>query len=256
MWPYYGISPLAVLLAWLRASEIALDWPQFKGRTVIPTHVSRISIALAFKALKLSPGDEVLVPSFNCGSEIDPLLWCGAKAVFYRVDDRLQIDPEDIQARVTAKTRVVYITHFFGWPHKIAELAKWCKERNILLIEDCALSLFSEGPEGPLGCIGDAAIHCFWKSLPVPDGGALVLPENTSAPDAIMRPPEFGAVYGKTKPFIKSWTRQSGKKYLGFLYQGLKKQFGEKESGIPVQPPKKKKLPSRICCPFIISMKK
>jgi dTDP-4-amino-4,6-dideoxygalactose transaminase len=186
---------------------------------VVLTHLSRIGIALAYRFLQLSPSDELLVPSYNCGSEIDPLLWCGAKPLYYRVDSQARIDLEDIQKRLSPKTRAVYVTHYFGWPQRLTELASWCKERELLLIEDCALALFSRGPEGPVGCIGDAAIHCFWKTLPLPNGGALVLPKREGEMAAGMKSPAFNSILHKVKPFVRNWLRHRGKEHLRPLYE-------------------------------------
>ena len=117
----------------------------------------------------------MLVPAYNCGAEVDPFLWSGAQTILYRVDCNLKIDIEDIYRRVTDVTRLIYISHFFGWLQDISALVEWCKKRNIYVVEDYALSLFAEDSSGSAGPIGDAAIFSFVKSLPTPDGGALVV---------------------------------------------------------------------------------
>lgn len=235
----YEYSPFDIISSWLHGRRFDLDWPQFKDRSIIYTHRSRISILLAYRLLRLSPGDEVLIPSYNCGSEIDPLLFCGAKVVLYRVDSCAKIDFEDIRSRITSKTRALYVTHYFGWPQKLGEIAMWCRERNIFLIEDCALSLFSKGPEGPVGCMGDAAIHCFWKTLPVPDGGALALQHVNLEIDRTLRSPDFRAIFRKMHPFLMRWLRNTGEKYLGSFYSLLRKLYKstnkEYAGRVPVQ---------------------
>jgi dTDP-4-amino-4,6-dideoxygalactose transaminase len=89
----------------------------------------------------------------------------------YRVDGHAQIDMADLLRRITPRTRLVYVTHYFGRPAEMRELIAFCRERNIKLLEDCALSLFSDAT----GQSGDAAIFSFRKSLPACAGGALVL---------------------------------------------------------------------------------
>ena len=164
-------------------------WPQFANRQTIFTHQGRDAIALICKHWGLGPEDEVLVPAYNCGSEVDPLLWCVCRVVLYRVDSKTNIDPADIRNRITNRTKLLYVTHYFGWPQDIEELAQYCRSRNILVLEDCALSLFSSGPKGPIGRVGDAAVFSFPKTLPVPDGGALVLPDAERAFDPVLKPP-------------------------------------------------------------------
>lgn len=233
MWPYYLFNPFKMLLAWFRGKNFKINWPHFKGRRVIPLHLSRIGIALAYRILGLSVGDEVLVPSYNCGSEIDPLLCCGANTVFYRVDSDTMIDSEDIKSRVSPKTRAILVIHYFGWPQKLEELATWCQDRGIFLIEDCALSLFSEGPEGPIGSVGDAGVHCFWKTLPIPDGGALSLPKNNRKTIEKMRSPSWGSILERTVPFVKSWLRNQAEMYLGSVFLKLMNSYRSRRREIP-----------------------
>ena len=222
MWPNYWYSPYKILSAYLKGKDKIIEWPYFKNRRLIHTHFSRVSIFLACKHLNLSSGDEVLAPSYNCGSEIDPLLFCGAKVVLYRVKEDTNIDIEDILSRISSSTKAIYVIHYFGWPQELTELVKICKERGILLIEDCALSLFSKDDHGPIGCAGDAAIHCFWKTLPVPDGGALSLPDETLKAVEKLKAPRLSSVVQTTSPFIKSWLRGRGRKYLGHFYKDLR----------------------------------
>lgn len=172
-----GCGPLGALLAWYRGGRGLPVWEQFSGRWSIGTHLGRVGIAWLPSVWDLRPGDEVLVPAYNCGSELDPLIHAGLTVVLYRVDRHACIDIQDLQRRAGVRTRAVYVTHYFGWAQDLSTLRAWCRERGLFLIEDCALSLFSAGPRGPLGVEGDAAIFSLRKSLPVPDGGILTLRE-------------------------------------------------------------------------------
>jgi len=75
-------------------------------------HKTRIGIRHACNLMRLRPGDEVLAPSYYCGSEIDPLIKAGATVTMYRVDRACSIDIDDIRRRINKKTRAVYVTHF------------------------------------------------------------------------------------------------------------------------------------------------
>lgn len=151
------------------------DWPQLKGACIVPFYQGRVALSFLCKVWQLTVEDEILLPAYNCGSEVDPFVAHGSKVIFYRVDGQARIDLQDIKNRCTSKTRVVYITHYFGWPQEIGELYRWCRERGIYVVEDCALSLFSSSDEGYLGTLADASIFSFRKFLSVPDGAALVL---------------------------------------------------------------------------------
>lgn len=150
-------------------------WEQLKGRTILPTFLGRVAIQLLCEIWQLKDGDEILMPAYNCGTEIDPFLLYGCKVVFYRVDKRARIDIKDIMRRRTPRTKVVYVTHYFGWPQDLRELIQWCSQENLRIVEDCALALFSSGSYGPLGLQGDAAIFSLGKFLPLPAAGLLTL---------------------------------------------------------------------------------
>ena len=202
----------------LHSNSISPDWFQFRDRDVIFTHQGRSAIALFCQLLHIGPGDEVIVPAYNCGTEIDPFIWAGAKVVFYRVDSKAIIDMEDAIRRVTPSTRVIYVTHYFGWPQEISELAEWCKKRGLYLLEDCALSLFSKGPNNSIGRIGDAAIYSFPKSLPVPDGGALLLIKKIWEEAKNLRPSRRPDIFLKALPLLKKWFMHKSKSWQHFKY--------------------------------------
>ncbi len=159
----------------VRGAEGSPRWPQLpQGRTLL-THQGRGAIAAACGELGLGAGDEILVPAYNCGTEVDALLAAGAVVVLYRVDDQGGIDVEDLRRRMTSRTRAVYVIHYFGWPQDLTRVRTLCIGAGLPLVEDCALALYSERDGVPVGHGADAAIFSFPKTLPVPDGGALVL---------------------------------------------------------------------------------
>jgi perosamine synthetase len=151
-----------------------ISW--FGNRKVVYFHKGRVAIRYACELMGIGAGDTILAPSYNCGSEIEPLYKSGAEVSLYRIDEAGQIDISDLQKRINAKTRLVYVTHFFGFPHDLTQIKKICEENGIFLLEDCALSLLSNDPDGNIiGSIGDISVFSFTKTLPVPDGGALVI---------------------------------------------------------------------------------
>src|SRR5207245_6549749 len=74
----------------------------------------------------------------------------------------------------TCALPILYLIHYVGFPGPVQELSVACRARRLLLIEDCAQALLSNCAERPLGSFGDVAIFSIRKTLPVPDGGALV----------------------------------------------------------------------------------
>lgn len=172
-------------------------------RILFYTHKGRCGLGRLCKIWKVKSGDEILVPAYNCGTEIDPFIHHGLSVIFYRVDRQANIDFEDLLQRVTSNTRAIYVTHYFGWPQDITALSMYCKKNNIYLVEDCALSLFSNPTGSSLGLSGNAAIYSFPKTLPVPDGGALTLLSDNHSKESFTLPPLTRKIIRGMLPFIK-----------------------------------------------------
>jgi dTDP-4-amino-4,6-dideoxygalactose transaminase len=197
-----GRSPAQLVADWLRGGD-APEFPQWVDRSVVFTQSGRTAILLAARLWGIGENDEVLVPSYNCGSEISPLIATGARALMYRVDGDASIDLRDLLRRITPRTRIVQVTHYFGYPEEIGELAEICRERNIKLLEDCALSLFSDA----LGRTGDAAIFSLRKSLPACDGGVLSLRDPNTAANGLTRGPALIASAQGALSLVKKWSQ-------------------------------------------------
>jgi perosamine synthetase len=157
----------------------------FDGARVLFYYLARNAIWHGADSLGLRPGDEVLMPAYHHGVELQSLLAKGMKLRYYRVDRLMQADLADMRRLLTPGTRALYVIHYLGFPQPIQEIRAMADGAGIPLIEDCALSLWSRVPAGPLGSFGDIGIFCLYKSLPVPHGGTLSL----NRPDLPM-PPE------------------------------------------------------------------
>lgn len=190
-----------------RRNALQENWPQFKERDVVLTYQGRTAVNLVCRLLHLDVNEEILLPSYNCGTEVDAIIETGAKVIMYRVDEQCHIDLDDIIRRTTNRTRIIYVIHYFGWPQDISELARWCLKKGIILFEDCALSLFSFGKDAYTGMQGDVAIFSFSKSLPVPDGGALTIRSGVKCePKKIyMKPPSIKVSMVNMLRIFKRW---------------------------------------------------
>jgi perosamine synthetase len=166
-----GLSPRMLLRP--RAKRGVLPFP-FSDSRARYFHLGRNGIYALAQHWKLE-GREVLFPAYFHGVELEALLHAGVRPRFYRVRPRMRVETSDIVSRIGPDTRAIYLIHYLGFPGPAAELAQVARERGLLLIEDCALSLLSRAGDRPLGSWGDAAIFCLYKTLPVPNGGVVVL---------------------------------------------------------------------------------
>ena len=185
------------------ASRAASVLPFDPGHVLL-VYRGRAAVWWAAKLLGLGEGDEVLVPAYHCGSEVDPLVRFGLSVRTYDVGLDLSAGIQSVAVAATKRTRAVYVIHHFGIARPLRALARWCHERSLLLIEDCALALFAQSEDGSVGSAGDASIYSFRKTLPVPDGGALVLRDAQKIKDvSLAQPParrvcfELGKLFGR-----------------------------------------------------------
>ena len=165
----------------LRTSDI-LKRPDFKKlqlllnmRDLVPTYSGTTALSLAARSLKKLDRTHILVPSFNCGHEIEPFLRENFKIDMYRINRYGIIDFDHLASQLTGRQQVVLVTHFFGFPQHIEEISQFCRKKNVYVLEDCAHSFLSTIAGKPLGSWGDLSIYSYRKSLPSPDGGGLMI---------------------------------------------------------------------------------
>ena len=134
------------------------------------------------------PGRKVLVPAYHHGVELETLLAAGVTPVFFRVDAQMRADFEDARAR-SAGVSALYVIHYAGFPQDMQAARQLATELGVPLIEDCALSLLSRDGEKPLGSFGDVSVFCLYKTLPVPNGGALLARGSLARKVELLAPP-------------------------------------------------------------------
>ena len=176
--PYCGDPPMKFRRLFQRDQSGGVP-ALFASRRVTWSFNARVAIRSACEVLGLQPGDQILVPAYNCGSEVDPLVHAGLEVRLYPVGRDTVISPEIVSAMITPKTKAVYVTNYFGIEQpNLVGLRALCDANGLRMIEDCALSLLS-GKRPVAGRTGDVAVFCLYKFFPVLAGGALV----TNAPD-------------------------------------------------------------------------
>jgi perosamine synthetase len=132
--------------------------------------MGRDALALCVTALRLTTSDKVLLPAFLCREVLRPFVG-RADVEPYDVERDLTVDPEVIRKKLDKTNAKVLLTiNYFGFLQPFRnELRSLCRDRGVVLIEDCAHSLLTVGS----GEAGDLCIYSFRKFLPVPDGGGL-----------------------------------------------------------------------------------
>ena len=224
--PYYP-QPRVPMLPVVSGELLSLSRPdprlsRFFRPDVLRLSSGRMAFYYALTAAGLTPGDEVLVPAYHCGSMLEPLIWLGLKPVLFPLQADLTVTPALLQAHMGSRCRALLLPHFFGFPQPLAAMRQFCREQQILLIEDCAHSFFSKADGLQLGYVGDFSIASSVKFFPGSSGGALACnnPAYESALSAVRPPPikaqlkallnplEAAASYDRLAWWPRRWRRR------------------------------------------------
>ncbi len=127
-------------------------------------------------ALDIGPGDEVIVPGFTFVASISAIVYAGATPVLAEVDGTFDLDPADVEARITPRTRAIMLVHMLGNPGRIAEIAAIAERHGLALIEDCAQAFGATYRGRWVGTHGVMGMYSFneFKTITSGDGGMVV----------------------------------------------------------------------------------
>ncbi|OGE13432.1 hypothetical protein A3G14_05285 [Candidatus Curtissbacteria bacterium RIFCSPLOWO2_12_FULL_38_9] len=146
----------------------------------LPTASGTASLELA-SAILLKRGHEVIMPSFTFSSCANAVLLMGAKPVFADIDiTTYNIDPNDIERKITKKTRAIMIVHYAGMACDMEKIMEIAKNNNLYVIEDAAHALGAKYSSGYLGTTGTVGCFSFHgtKNAASGEGGAFVTNDN------------------------------------------------------------------------------
>ncbi|WP_199444316.1 DegT/DnrJ/EryC1/StrS aminotransferase family protein [Umezawaea beigongshangensis] len=140
---------------------------------------------IAMSLAGVGPGSEVVVPTVSFVGAANAVAAHGARPVFCDVDPRtLNPTAADVERALTPATRAVLVLHYGGCPGEVAEIARLCAERGVLLIEDAANAVASAVDGRACGVFGDFGVWSFdhGKIAVAVDGGMLYArdPESVS----------------------------------------------------------------------------
>lgn len=133
-----------------------------------------LALRVALEALGVGPGDQVLIPAYDWTAAVSATRSIGAIPVAIDVElPGCGMDPDVLATAELPLAKAVIVTHLFGVPARIANIATWCRRRGLLLIEDCSQALGAEVGGARVGSFGDAAVCSFGsgKIVDAEDGG-------------------------------------------------------------------------------------
>lgn len=148
-----------------------------------------VAIQVAMKALGISEDDEVICPTFTYIASANPITEAGARVVFVdSLKDSWQMNPEDIEKKITSKTRAIMVVHLYGHPCDMERILEIAQKHNLFVIEDCAEAIGSEYKNRKVGSFGDIACFSFFGNKTITCGeGGMVLTNNSYLHEKILK---------------------------------------------------------------------
>jgi 8-amino-3,8-dideoxy-alpha-D-manno-octulosonate transaminase len=205
-------------------SKVALFESEYAARMrtryalAVTSGTAALHVALA--ALEVGPGDEVILPAWTWYSCYNTIVQLGALPVFAEIDESFNIDPGDIEHRITPQTKAIMAVHLQGNPADMDRILEIARKHRVKVLEDASQSVGASYKGKPLGSMGDIGIYSLQqsKTITAGEGGAVV----TSDPLLFERACRFHDVGGY---------RGSSPAKLGFL-PGLNYRMNEFTGGV------------------------
>jgi 8-amino-3,8-dideoxy-alpha-D-manno-octulosonate transaminase len=178
------------------------------------------ALRVALAALGVGSGDEVITQSFTFVATVEAIIEARATPVCADIDTTLNMDPADLERRITPRTKAVIVVHMLGTPARLTEITEICRRHKLLLIEDTAWGCGGNLQGKPLGTYGDIGTFSFdfAKTMTTGEGGMLVFRD-----EAVYRRAAAWHDHGhENNPAVPRWedTRSSS----GFNYRMMELQ--------------------------------
>lgn len=168
---YYGASFLA------EADNLEKEFVQWTGRGYAQAVASGTSgLAAALAALEVGPGQEVLIPGFMWVATVGTVVSAGAVPVLVEIDDSFNMDPADLEGKITSKSTVVIPVHMCGVGCNMNAIMEIARKHGLKVLEDCAQANGGSCGEKKIGTFGDMAVFSFQmnKNITAGEGGIIV----------------------------------------------------------------------------------
>ena len=138
------------------------------------------ALQCAVNALDLSPGDEVVIPSFTIISCVTPVIESGATPVLVDCDPKtFNSSPEQIIAAITSNTKAIMLVHIYGLPVDADPVIEIAREQGISIIEDAAEAIGLDYKNNPCGSLGDISTFSFYPNKHITTGeGGMILTDD------------------------------------------------------------------------------
>ncbi len=159
------------------------DFEDFTGaKHCLAVNSGTSALMASMAALGIGPGDEVIVPGYTFVASMSSVIYSRAIPVLAEVDESLTLDPQDVERKITPRTRAIMAVHMLGAPCNMAEITRIAVQHGLYVIEDVCQACGGSYKEDRLGTIGDMGAFSLnvFKTITAGDGGMLVTNDYSS----------------------------------------------------------------------------
>jgi len=204
-----------------RVARFEEEFAAYKGvRHTAAVSSCTAAMHLSVLAAGVGPGDEVITSALTFCATVNAIIHAGATPVLADVDFRtMNIDPADVERRITPRTKAILPVHFAGRPCAMDQLLAIARSNDLRIIEDCAHAIETEYHGRKAGTLGDFGCFSFYatKNVTTGEGGMII----TRRHDDLVRI-KMLALHGLSTDAWKRFSDEGYKHYLvvetGFKY--------------------------------------
>lgn len=204
-----------------RVTRFEESFRDYKGvKHALAVNSCTAALHLSLLAIDLVPGDEVITTPLTFCATINAIIHAGAIPVLADVDPAtMNIDPVEVERRITQRTRAIVPVHFAGRPCDMTALRQVATKNDLLIIEDCAHAIETEYRGEKTGTLGDLGCFSFYVTKNVSTGeGGMVITDNEEWANRI----KMLALHGLSRDAWKRYSDEGYKHYYvgeaGFKY--------------------------------------
>jgi dTDP-4-amino-4,6-dideoxygalactose transaminase len=154
------------------------------------------ALLASLMALGIGPGDEVITTPFSFFATAGCIARLGARPVFADIDPAtFNLDPAQVEARITPRTRAVIVVHLFGRPCEMRPFLALSARHGFAILEDVAQALGANTDAGPVGAVGATGSFSFFpsKNLGALGDGGLITTSDAGLADTLRKLRAHGA---------------------------------------------------------------
>lgn len=178
-----------------RVQTFETAFAEFTGAPhAVATASCMAALHLAYLAVDLADGDEVLVPAQTHVATAHAVEACGARPVFVDAEPQTgNMDLDALEALVTPRTRAIGLVHYLGLPLDMARLMEIARRHDLYVVEDCAVALGARVHDTHVGLIGDIGCFSFYPVKHITTGeGGMAITRRKDIADRISKQRAFG----------------------------------------------------------------